>query len=237
MRRYLMHIIQSFKIVVHAALLICLCALFVEQVSAEDTDATITPGVLTIGSDLTYPPYLYLDEGKAVGSDPEFMRMIADHLGLEPDIVDTRFAELIVGLRAKRFDVVASNLYITPERAEVIDYVPYYETGDSIMVLADSDFTPRTPRDLCGKSVSNIKGASWIPKLDKVTEEYCLPHDKGEIEIHEYPTAPEATQALLSRAVDVQFADALIAKLAVEKSDGNLRITSEELLYPIPVGL
>lgn len=221
-------------------LTICLCLLapfIVEQSYAASADYTVTPGVLTIGSDLTYPPYLYLKDGKAVGSDPDFMRMIASHMGLKPKFADTRFAQLIIGLRSNRFDVVASVLYITPKRAEVIDYVPYFQTGDSLMVLADSQFKPTTPRDLCGKRISSIKGASWIPKLNKVTQEYCIPNDKPKIEVREFPTAPGATQALLSRAVDVQFADALIAKLAVDKSGGRLQITSHKLLFPIPVGL
>lgn len=220
-----------------AALLGLMSLFFVQQSYAEESVDTITPGVLLIGSDLTYPPYLYLKDGKAVGFDPDFMRAVAEHMGLEPKFVDTRFAQLIIGLRSQRFDVVASILYITPKRAEAIDYVPYMQTGDSLIVQADGDFEPQTAKDLCGKSVSNIKGASWIPKLKKVTQEHCLPADKQPIEIKVFPTAPGATQALLSGNVDAQFADAAVAKLAVEKSAGQIKITSDELLFPIAVGL
>src|SRR5699024_7661871 len=147
-------------------------------------------------------------------------------MGLEPKFVDTRFAQLVMGLRSQHFDVVASILYSTPERAEVIDYVPYMQTGTSLTVRADSDIEPETAQDLCGKSVSNIKGASWIPKLKKVTRQHCEPAGKQPIVIKVFPTAPGATQALLSGNVDVQFADAAVAKLAVEKSNEQLKITS-----------
>lgn len=209
----------------------------VEQAHAKSGPETVTSGVLSVGSDLTYPPYAYLKDHKPAGSDPEFMRLLAEHMDLEPRFVDTRFAQLIIGLRSNRFDVVASVLYITPERAEVIDYVPYMQTGDSLLVLSDGDFKPKTPQDLCGKKVSSIKGASWIPKLDKVSQDYCIPNGKPAIENLEFPTAPEATQALLSHAVDVQFADALIAKNTVEKAGDRLEITSDSLIFPIPVGL
>lgn len=232
-----MHIKQSITPAFIALALSFSSLFFVEQSFAEPEVETITPGVLQIGSDLTYPPYLYMKDGKAVGFDPEFMRAVAEHMGLQPKFIDTRFAQLIIGLRSQRFDVVASILYITPERAEVIDYVPYTQTGDSLIVLQDSEFEPQTPQDLCGKRVSSIKGASWIPKLNKVTEEHCLPAGKSAIDVRVFPTAPGATQALLARAVDVQFADAAVAKLAVEKTDGQLKITSEELLFPIAVGL
>ncbi|SDL16648.1 polar amino acid transport system substrate-binding protein [Modicisalibacter muralis] len=217
-----------------------LCAastLFVQQSYAAPEYGTIEPDKLLIGSDMTYPPYVYLKEGEPAGFEIEFMESVAKHMGLEPEFVDTRFAQLIVGLRSNRFDVIASLLYITPERAEVLDYVPHTRTGTSLIVHSSSDFEPKVPKDLCGMRVSSISGASWIPKLNKVSQEYCLPNDKGAIDIRSFATAPVATQALLSKGVDVQFADAAVAKLAVSKMEDALKITSEKPLYPIAVGL
>lgn len=76
-----------------------------------------------------------------------------------------------------------------------------------------------------------------MPKLERVTEEHCEPNDLGAIDIREFATAPEATQAVRSGGVEAQFADAAVAQLAVENTGGALKITSEELIYPIPVGL
>ena len=107
--------------------------------------ATIKADSLTIGSDLTYPPYAYLDAGKPAGFDADFSRLLAGKLSLQPAFVDTRFPDLILGMRA-RFDTVASALYVTPERAKLIDYVPYLKTGSSLLVLANSAYAPRGPR-------------------------------------------------------------------------------------------
>src|SRR5699024_264812 len=115
MRRIIMDKKHIYRTISLALCIGLSCLFFVQQASADTADNTVDPGVLTIGSDLTYPPYLYLDGDKAVGSDPEFMRAIAKHMGLKPKFVDTRFAQLIIGLRSNRFDVVASNLYITPK--------------------------------------------------------------------------------------------------------------------------
>ncbi|QOR40883.1 ABC transporter substrate-binding protein [Billgrantia diversa] len=198
---------------------------------------TIESGTLLIGSDMTYPPYIQIEDGEPAGFEVEFMNAVAEHMGLEPEYVDTRFAQLIVGLRSNQFDVIASLLYITPERAEVIDYVPHTQTGSSILTAIDFADSPSEPQELCGMRVSSIQGASWIPKLQKVSDEHCVPNDLGTIDIREFATAPEATQAILSGAVEAQFADAAVAQLAVEKRNGALKITSEELIYPIPVGL
>jgi polar amino acid transport system substrate-binding protein len=215
---------------------IALAACLVQQSSALAAD-TIESGTLLIGSDMTYPPYIYLEDEQPTGFEVEFMNALSRHMGLEPEYVDTRFAQLIVGLRSNRYDVIASLLYITPERAEVIDYVPHTQTGSSILTASAFEDDPSEPKELCGLRVSSIQGASWIPKLEKVSEEHCEPNDLGEIDIREFATAPEATQAILSGSVEAQFADAAVAQLAVENTEGALKITSQELIYPIPVGL
>ncbi|KAA0010251.1 ABC transporter substrate-binding protein [Billgrantia pellis] len=215
---------------------IALAACLVQQSSALAAD-TIEPDTLLIGSDMTYPPYIYLEDEQPAGFEVEFMNALSRHMGLEPEYVDTRFAQLIVGLRSNRYDVIASLLYITPERAEVIDYVPHTQTGSSILTASTFEDDPSEPEELCGLRVSSIQGASWIPKLEKVSEEHCEPNDLGAIDIREFATAPEATQAILSGSVEAQFADAAVAQLAVENTEGALKITSQELIYPIPVGL
>src|SRR5579863_4743631 len=136
---------------------------------------TIAPGTLTIGSDLTYPPYAFMNGDKPAGLDPDFMARLAAHLQLKPVFVDTRFANLILSINSKRIDVIASALYVTPERAKQIDFVPYFKTGGSLLALAGGAFKPATPDDLCGKRVASIKGASWIPKLAAVSKDVCAP--------------------------------------------------------------
>ncbi|WP_417419953.1 ABC transporter substrate-binding protein [Halomonas sp.] len=224
------------KIIIGSSMLTAVCFAQQSLVYAADVP-TIEPGTLLIGSDMTYPPYIYLEDGTPSGFEVDFMNAVAEHMGLEAEYVDTRFAQLIVGLRSNRYDVIASLLYITPERAEVIDYVPHTQTGSSILTASNYAESPREPRDLCGMRVSSIQGASWVPKLTKVSDEHCVPNGLDEIDIREFATAPEATQAILAGAVDAQFADASVAQLAVENTVDALKITSEELIYPIPVGL
>jgi polar amino acid transport system substrate-binding protein len=165
------------------------------------------------------------------------MQLIGKQLGLVPRFLDTRFANLILGVNAQRFDVVASALYVTPERSRQVDFLSYLKTGSSLMVLTASDFRPQRPEDLCGKRVGSIKGASWVPKLNKVSTEYCLASGKPAIESREFPTSPEAAQALLAKAVDVQMEDPAVAKITVQKLQGKTVISSSELIYPVVIGL
>ncbi|MFK4444741.1 polar amino acid transport system substrate-binding protein [Caballeronia udeis] len=198
---------------------------------------TLAAGTLTIGSDLTYPPYAFMDGDTPAGLDPDFMTSLASHLQLKPKFVDTRFANLILGVNAKRIDIIASALYVTPERAKQIDFVPYFKTGGSLLALTGSGFKPATPEALCGKRVSSIKGASWIPKLAKVSQDTCASKGLAAIDVREFETSPQASQALLAHAVDAQFEDSAVAKMTVDKMSGRLAITSTTPLFPVVVGL
>ncbi|KAF1006070.1 MAG: Histidine-binding periplasmic protein [Pseudomonas fluorescens] len=205
--------------------------------NAAQTAGILKQGELSVGSDLTYPPYTYLDQKEPAGFDPEFIQLIARQLDLKPRFLDTRFANLILGVNAQRFDLIASALYVTPERAKQVDFLSYLKTGSSLMVLTSSDFRPQQPEDLCGKRVGSIKGASWIPKLNKVSAEYCVPAGKPPIESREFPTSPEAAQALLAKAVDVQMEDPAVTKITVQKLQGKTLISSPQVIYPVVIGL
>ncbi len=64
----------------------------------------ITPGVLTVGSDTTFPPQESIDPttNKAVGFDIDLITAVAQRMGLQAKIVTTKFAPIIDDLVAKR---------------------------------------------------------------------------------------------------------------------------------------
>lgn len=199
--------------------------------------AVMTPGKLTIGSDLTFPPYEYLDGKNPAGFDIEFMNGVASAMKLEPNYVDTRFTSLIPGLQAKRFELIASALFITPERQKVIAMVPYLKTGESLITLSSSSFKPKKPEELCGHKVGSMQGTYWLEKLHTLSTDYCAKQGLKPIAVSEYSTDPQTTQALLSHAVEVQMTDAAVASQVVDKMKGRLAVTSDTLLYPVLVGL
>ncbi|QIG49056.1 ABC transporter substrate-binding protein [Nordella sp. HKS 07] len=195
---------------------------------------TIEQGTLLIGSDQVYPPYDYIENGETKGLDADVMALIAPKLGLSVKFIDTRFANLISGLQAQRYDMIASALYVTPARAKVVDYIPYAKTGGSLMVRGDDSFAPKKPEELCGKRVGNLKGAAWVPELQKVSDAKCASEP---IQVQEYATSAEAVQALFSRGVDVVFDDAGVSQAAVITAGDRLRITSDEILFPVVMGI
>ncbi|WP_342648740.1 transporter substrate-binding domain-containing protein [Pseudomonas sp. REB1044] len=96
---------------------------------------------------------------------------------------------------------------------------------------------PQRPEDLCGKRIGSIKGGSWIPKLMALSKSHCEANGQSAIDSREFPTSPEAAQALLAKAVDVQFEDAAVAAITADKLKGRVLISSNELIYPVVIGL
>lgn len=191
---------------------------------------------LIVGSDLTYPPYAYFQGKTPEGFDPDFVRAVGEHLGEKVTVSDTRFEQLIPNLKSGHIDIIASALYITPERAEQVDFIPYFSTGNSIVVPEDAE-PLKTVADLCGRVVAAIKGGDIVDQLRNDASQKCRDAGRSGIDVREFATDPEGTQAMISGQVDAQATDSAVATTLGEKTGARVKITSDELLYPIPVGI
>lgn len=224
------------KVRAFGSLTSALLAVAISQ-TAHSAPQTVNNGVLSVGSDLTYPPFVYLKDGVPAGFDVEVMQAIGKKMDLTVKFVDTRFTSLITGIRANHFDVVASALYVTPERQKILDFIPYIKAGSSLLVLKDGAFRPTSEQQLCGKIVGSMQGASWLPKLKALSDGYCAANGLGAIETREFDTDAQVTQALRSRSVDVEFMDNVVAASLLQKFPGDYEVTSTALIYPVLIGI
>ena len=126
---------------------------------------------------------------------------------------------------------------MTPERQKQADAIPYALSGASIIALKSSAIQPKTEDELCGVKVGLQAGTAWVSSLKTHSDEYCLKNGKPAISIQEFPPAPEASQALLSKNINAQLEIAPAAQIIVEKSRGRLAISSNRLVYPLPLGI
>ena len=205
--------------------------------NAEAASTTLATGEFAIGMEISYPPFESYAGSDVVGADPELALALAKQLGAKATFVDTRFSGLILGLDARRYDAVISGMYVTPERTAQARAIPYAQTGAAILARTSSDVKPKTMNDLCGLRVAVEQGASWAPTLRKVSDSYCKANGKAAIAIQEFPSAPEALQALLSNNVQAQMEIAVAAHMLADKSSGRVVVTSTELIEPQTLGI
>lgn len=203
----------------------------------EEAKVETSAKVYQIGSDITFPPFESLENDKPVGFDVDIANLIFAQSGEKANFVDSRFSNLVTGLEAKKFDLLMSALYITKERLEKVDMVPYYMTTEALIALAGSDYQPKTRNDLCGKTIASQKGSMFPEQLRQMSEESCVSKGKAPITIREFVTSPESVQALLAKAVDAQYDDASVAQSTVEKLKGRIVISSTEPFFPILGGI
>lgn len=98
--------------------------------------STLQPGKIVIGSDTTYPPFEFIEGGEAQGFDVDMMNAIGEKLGLEIEFKTYKFDALITGLQSgTEFDMVASAMTITEERAQQVNFSdPYINSNQSLAV-------------------------------------------------------------------------------------------------------
>lgn len=228
-----MHFRQFVKKYIVGCTLFALC--FLSLLASAETNKD--PKKLRVGIDLTYAPFAYLENEQPKGFDPDFMRLLANKANITAQFNDTRIENIIIGLESGHYDVVASALYVNATRAKQVDFIPYLQTGGVLLVRQGDNFNPQNLEDLCGKRVSSMKGAAWIETMHLISETYCKSHQLGAIIVNEYPSAPEASQALLSHGVDVQYEDAAVAQMVIEQLNNELKITSKHMLNPVLIGL
>lgn len=91
-------------------------------------DAIHGRGSIRVGTTGDYAPYSFrdLDTGGFRGFDIEVAKRLAADLGVKLDLVQATWPTLMAGLQAGKYDIVASGVTVTPERAEAAQFsAPY----------------------------------------------------------------------------------------------------------------
>ena len=90
---------------------------------------------ILIGTEGTYPPFTFHDtNGNLTGFDVEITTEIAKRLGVEPEYKETQWDAMFAGLDAKRFDMVANQVGIRPDRQEKYDFYDPYITSAAVLI-------------------------------------------------------------------------------------------------------
>jgi polar amino acid transport system substrate-binding protein len=130
------------------------------------TSAQAADDVIRVGTDATFPPMEFVQDGKRTGFDIELIEAIGKQMNKKVEWVDIGFKGLIPGLISNRFDVAASAIYMTEERSKVVNFTDsYYRGGLAVLALKD-DTSINVPADLvAGKKVTAQVGTKSIDFL------------------------------------------------------------------------
>ncbi|WP_110726843.1 ABC transporter permease subunit [Mycolicibacterium porcinum] len=131
---------------------------------AGNTDEPLkSAGVLRVGTEGVYSPFSYHDTatGQLVGYDVDVARAVGDKLGVRVEFVETPWDSIFAALEANRFDVVANEVTISPERQAKYDLSQPYSIGEGVIVTRADDNSINTVADLKGKVAAENATSNW----------------------------------------------------------------------------
>jgi ABC-type amino acid transport substrate-binding protein len=200
----------------------------------------VTPGTITFGTDATFEPFESVVGGELQGFDIEFGKLLGETMGLDVKHVDSRFAALIPSLEARKFDAILSAMYITAERLKQVNFVPYFDTGNVLVVKSDGDYQPKKPEDICGHTFAIQEGAFVESVARGALSKRCQELGKGPVEVKSFPTDVANFQEVASGRADVTLGDTAVTAARLKSHpELGLHVSSApgELFYPTPGGM
>ncbi|WP_318508921.1 amino acid ABC transporter substrate-binding protein [Bacillus sp. T3] len=125
-------------------------------------------GEISIGTEGTYAPFTFHDEaGKLTGFDVEIAEEVFKRLDIKVNFVEGKWDGLIAGLDAKRYDVVANEVSINPERQEKYDFSDPYIVSKAVLLVAEGNDTIKNFEDLKGKKAAQSLNSNYNKMAEK----------------------------------------------------------------------
>ncbi len=91
--------------------------------------------VISIGSDTTYPPHEFIEDGVVKGFDVDVVAEICKRINCVPNWVTTAWDGIFPALANGEFDMVVSGVTITEERDKIVDFSdPYIIVQQGILM-------------------------------------------------------------------------------------------------------
>lgn len=202
-------------------------------------EGLVTPGQLTVASDLRYPPQESLgQDGKAAGFDIDLAGAIAAALGLRLEVVNIDTPSIVPGfaVQPRRYDMGISALPDTPGLGQTARTLDYFRAGLSILVRRGRASGIKGVNDLCGLRVGAERGSSAELAVMAQNERPC--HD-NRIDYHAYSFDTDAVKDLRASSLDAVLDDYPVSVL-FQKTDSDVQVvphqfdtTPDAMVFPL----
>ncbi len=174
---------------------------------------------LTVGTEGTYPPFSFRDlkTGELTGYDIEVAQEVAKRLGRPIQFVPTQWKSMLASLDAKRFDFVANQVTVTPEREKQFAFSePYTVSGTVVIVSNDNPKKIQGVADLKGKVVGTTQGSNFAEVAQKAGAE-----------VKYYSGIAQVLTDLQQGRIDAALNDRLYVLTELKKSDYRVKAVGE----------
>lgn len=155
---------------------------------------------LTVGTETSYRPFEYIENGKIVGYGPDILKEVVKALDVELVQLDVPWQGILPGVLAGKFDFVATAVGVNEERAKryaftlpIADATPHFgkRKGDPMT----------TVQDLNGKVVGTLLAGSTEPVARALNDQLKAAGGEG-FELKLYTAFTDTHVALANGEID-----------------------------------
>ncbi len=167
--------------------------------------------VLRVATEGTYAPFSFHDPSshELTGYDVEVAKAVGAELGTKVEFSETQFDAIFAGLEAHRYDVIANQVTITPEREKKYLFSePYTVSTGVVITRADDD------------SVSSLADVKGKRSAQSTTSSFAEIAKEAGAQVEPVEGFTQAITLLKQGRVDVTINDSL-AFLEYQKSTGD----------------
>jgi polar amino acid transport system substrate-binding protein len=183
-----------------------------------------TPAVedtLTVVTSLPAPGFWEGDDEESItgGYEYEIALALQERLGLANlDIVNVSFDQLVAGQVGTDYDIALSQVTITPERAEVVDFtVPYFESDQGVLVKAGTEVA----------TIDDARALQWGVQSGTTGADYVANEVQPESEAQVFQDLAAGFAALEAGQVDAFMMDTAIVLGQAAASGGSEEVVAQ----------
>jgi polar amino acid transport system substrate-binding protein len=197
-------------------------------------------GTLTIGTSADFPPMMVRDPQdptKLSGFEYDMVGAIMQHLGQKYTFKIQSFSGLVPAVQAHQLDAVVSDVYDTPAREKVVDFVDYLQTTLSVLVAQKNAASVHSYTDLCGKSLGVVTGAATEATAADAASKQCESAGKSAIKVVSLQGVPDELIQIDNGRLGGMLEDALSLAYVVKTKPGKYAVAFDDSSTATKIGL
>jgi polar amino acid transport system substrate-binding protein len=194
---------------------------------------------IQVGVDATYAPNESIDPntGRIIGWDIDLGNAIGAVIGV-PFVWNNADFNSIIPDIGTRYDVGISSFTPNATREKTVDFVTYYQAGESWLVKSGGPQI-NSPTDMCGQTIAvetgtteeadayGFMGKNPDGSTIKGDANHCKDAGKQDITVHSFTKQTDANADLLSGHSTIGWLDQPVSDYQVKLSNGQLQISGK----------
>ena len=180
----------------------------------------VTDDTLTVVTSLPAPGFWNGDDPSSItgGYEYEIAKALQERLNLSKlEIVNVSFDQLVAG-QVGDYDVALSQVTITDERKQVVDFTePYFESDQGVLVMSGTDVA----------TIDDAKALQWGVQSGTTGADYLTDEVQPDQEAQVFQNLADGFAALQAGQVDAFMMDTAIVLAQASESGGDEEVAAQ----------